>query len=194
MTAPGWWYIVDDDTVACAPPKCGFMSFSAALIPRMPETLEHNPNVAVGHITLGYMRAIGRGPFTAVEVMKNFGDRRRVLAIRDPVARFRSIWRDKCRPELRKDPAYEDVAGLNPFELMDYVEAYPFGDEHWQPQWSYILPDVEMVPFDQFNEYLGLPAVHIHSYNRGHVVVPDDRIRRHYDRDVEIWKRYGLTD
>ena len=107
------------------------------------------------------------------------------------MSRFRSLWKDKCRPELADDPRNRAVAGLRPVELMDYIETYPFGNAHWFPQWAYLIPGAELISYKWLHQVVGLPKTHIH---RGQVScpiedVPIDRVLRHYARDVELWKQ-----
>lgn len=189
--APGWWFAVPavgGFAYGCAPPKSGLVSFLGALVPGLWRLLRDR-SLAIGEVALPFAEAAGIGKFSAAQVVRQFPDARKILSVREPVARFRSLWQDKCRVELADDPVFGAVAGLDPDEFLDYVEAYPFGNAHWFPQYAYLVPSVELVPIDRFLPALGLLPLRVHrSEPRPEVAMPEARIRRHYDRDVALWE------
>ncbi len=53
------------------------------------------------------------------------------FVVRDPLSRFVSLWRSKCRD---KAPIWnEQIYGMTPTELMDHIESGE-KDVHWTPQ------------------------------------------------------------
>lgn len=197
MTMTNWWFEVDvrgERCFASVPPKCGLMSFLAGYVPGLPEVIKEK-GMRVGEIGLAYAKARGLGPYTARDVVRQFPDAPRFLAVRHPLDRFRSIWKDKCDPKWQRHPSTSPgtvdlTAGMTPDELMDLVEAWPGGDNHWVPQWWFLVPRAKPLPFDRFNQLLGLPAVHTHrSRMSGEgVAFPEARILAHYARDLELWE------
>lgn len=185
---PGWWFVIDDNTVACAPPKCGLMSFMASLVPGLPAVLEIT-GLRTGEVAIEYCRAAGRGPFSAMDIVANFKEGKRYLSVRDPVERFKSLWKDKCRPELVDDPVFNITAGLSPVELLNLIEHYPYGNAHWMPQWAFLVPNVTLLPVKYFLPYIGLKPVHVHHFEdpKEEVEFPVERTLNLYSRDVDMW-------
>ena len=54
-----------------------------------------------------------------------------VMAVRDPVERFGSLWRDKCE---RLDENYPQLHGMTPEELLGHIQTTVVHDAHWMPQ------------------------------------------------------------
>lgn len=118
--------------------------------------------------------------------------RRRFLGIREPVARFYSLWRDKCRDHGTGIP--EELHGVTPDALMDYIEAHPDENHHWVRQTDYLTPGAtRLVPFDRLLETVGLDLPG--RRNQHHYPRPDDppmpveRILSHYAADAEAYRR-----
>ena len=116
-----------------APPKCGSSSVRAALQREFGvDDLRYCDDVAL------VKRALVTGDV--------------VFIVRCPLARFKSLWRNKCRDNGRLDG--HDLHGMTPDELFDYVTAPANDNHHWTPQ-SVLLGglDAELVPLERLGEW-----------------------------------------
>lgn len=117
--------------------------------------------------------------------------RPRFLGIREPVARFYSLWRDKCRDRGTGIP--DELHEATPDALMDYIEAHPGENHHWARQTDYMAPGVQLVPFEKLLETVGFPVPE--RRNQYHLArdtdppMPVERILAHYADDAEAHKR-----
>lgn len=186
MSAPAEWYRVAPELYVAVPLKCGSTAFRA---------------VVSGHYSTGaiktqtgfnrYMHARGRGPFRPAQVATWRG--RRVLAVRDPVERFLSLWRSIASVSAQgRSTSLTGGHGLmhaTPDTLMAYIEAHPGADLHWKRQSDYLPAGapVELVPYRELLERLGLDSPEWNPSRAEFVCEPPvERIRAHYARDHEL--------
>lgn len=122
--------------------------------------------------------------FSPREVVRKFPDSEKWLVVRDPVERFASLWRDKCR-----DGGLKHLAGKSPDELIGLIESWPMGDKHWFPQFGYLVPGVELVTLPRFMSRLGIARRDNATVVRqDDPDMPEARVRAHYARDVAMWE------
>ena len=109
-----------------APPKCGSSSIYDALQREFGvDDLRYCDDVAL------LKRELVSGPL--------------VFIVRCPLARFKSLWRNKCRDGGRLDG--HDVKGKTPEELFDYILTHY--NHHWTPQRELLgTLDAELVALD----------------------------------------------
>lgn len=146
-----WFYLPGPDLCVAVPAKCGGTSFYRAIF-NVPEDV---PSEHVrSHAVLTTLE-LGRGPYSVREVVKYHSRKRKVLAVRDPVERFRSLWRDKCR-----DAPAGPMSRLSPSGLMSLIRSHPFGDAHWAPQYAWLVPGCEVVLYSELPTLLEYESVH----------------------------------
>jgi hypothetical protein len=65
-----------------------------------------------------------------------FNAERRVFVVRDPVARFKSLWKNKCRDGAKLSHGDSDafLAGYTIDELLDLIESGQKPNHHWATQ------------------------------------------------------------
>lgn len=178
------WYLVGEVYV-CVPPKCGSTSLMKAV----------DPNESDG---IGFRRTMHekkRGPFAPQDMIRRVDRRRRLLAVRDPVDRFRSLWRHLVRsPEIRQwwEKRHRIPRAIEtPAQLLEHIRACPMGNYHWYPQAAYLVPGADPLRYDRILDELGLPNV---RHNVGRAVphdnaIPAAAVRALYPLDVELWER-----
>jgi hypothetical protein len=189
----GWWWLTntpDGEVVACAPNKCGLTSFQIGFVPGLNDVVKLSGKVDSGKAAFSFAKGAGLGPFTGVEVTMQFPNLPKLMAVREPEGRFISIWRHVCSTSLVDHLEFKQTAGMSPDKFMSYIETFPMGNVHWAPQWAFLIPGAKLIPFDQFNEALGLPAVHANSH--AHRGSPDltelhERIKFHFSQDFLLW-------
>lgn len=171
-----WWAVPGTDLFVCAPAKCASMSLRKSLF---------------GHArltdALNYIQQAGLhcGPYSPWEVATMRGQK--FLAVREPVDRFGSLWRDKCG---RKSKSFMSMYGKTPNELMDAVESFPFGESHWLPINFYAVPGTEVVPYDRLISKVELPLVTTNTTDKTKSpAMPKKRILRHYAADAALYRR-----
>lgn len=150
----------------CAPPKCGGTALYCA--------------------ALGIDPKLGRHVFSEARNRTEFvADPKRpaYLAVRDPVERFASLWRDKCRGH---DENYPWLHGLRPHELMDLIEAEPQRNAHWFPQRYWWREGVQTVPYAKLSKHVGLPLIRVNTTKPDRTPMPVERIKRHYREDYSL--------
>lgn len=157
--------------MVCVPPKNGGCSFYRAMYDIPPEVKARKAVEKSGY------------PKTKEEAAEFQG--RKIMAFRDPVARFASLWRDKIR----------DGRGLNgiprgasPDMMLDYIIENPVENPHWVAQTWWEVPGCEFIDYRELPEILGYTT----HYNRteGQEEMPVARIISHYQTDVEIWRKF----
>jgi len=168
-----------NNKLVCVPAKCGSTSFHAAIIPEL--------NVNPWYAADAYLASIGAGPFTPMEVYRRFPTVPKILAVRNPVKRFRSLWYDFC-VDGRADENYHNFRGMSPWDLMDFIESFPCGDRHWVAQSAYLLPDVQRVKSRYLLSMLGLPYRELNRSARAGEKMPVERILKHYAADMRLWE------
>jgi hypothetical protein len=157
----------------CAPPKCG--------------------GTMLYRNVLGIQCADHRATFSTAQSVIEFRSpdgigRPAYLAVRDPVDRFMSLWRDKCRDG---DPNMPKLHGLTPDDLLTVIENDWLGDAHWAPQAIHYRPGVHRVPFHQLVRWfqpLLASAIPVNSttLTSADPQPPTARILHHYWKDVEL--------
>lgn len=173
IRAAAWWRVPGEPArYACSSAKCATMSLRESLFGERKKSklIERLPRNV--------------GPLYPWQVVGLPGQK--FIGVRDPVDRFGSLWRDKC---ARRSRAYPLLKGLTPDELMDLIEAYPFGNTHWWPQAFNRIPGAELVRFDQLVERLGYEPRHANRSPAAEAELPVERIRRHYATDCAMWAR-----
>lgn len=175
-----WYRSRDGKALICAPPKCG----SSALAQR------YFDKQSVGDLqsTLVQSGDLNLGPWRACDLSAVHPDLPRLLAVRDPVERFASLWRNKCRDKLTEF-GIAAVHGMSPLQLLDHVARYPFGDLHWFPLAAYHAPGVQCLPVGRLLDQLGIKA----GWNATQAretdpPMPVEAIRDLYAADVKLWE------
>lgn len=170
---PALWFITNG-TFVCAPPKCGGTALYRA-------ALGIGKDVPDRHV---FSTAFNRTEFFTPDEAVASG-RKALLAVRDPVSRFGSLWRDKCRDGDENMP---NLAGLSPNDLMDLIAGSPDANNHWMPQATHYREGAELVDYRQLLSRLGLPIVEANrtSTKQSDPAFPVDRILVHYRADVEL--------
>jgi hypothetical protein len=121
-----------------------------------------------------------------------------VFIVREPLSRFKSLWKQKARDEdvLWDDDKEAILAGMTPEELMDYIEDPAHLDPHWNTQisqcgaWAH-----ELVPLEKLDRWWirrGLPALPRHNKTEGEVELSEEleeRVLKFYKKDVEFYKQ-----
>src|SRR5690606_1173841 len=173
---PARWFITNGVFV-CAPPKCGGTALYRA-------ALGIGKDVPDRHV---FSTAFNRTEFFTPDEAVASG-RKALLAVRDPVSRFGSLWRDKCRDGDENMP---NLAGLSPNDLMDLISGSPDANNHWMPQATHYREGAELVDYRQLLSRLGLPIVEANrtSTKQSDPAFPVDRILAHYRADVELISR-----
>lgn len=109
------------------------------------------------------------------------------MAVRDPVDRFASLWRNKCRDG---DPNMPVLKGMSPRKLLRTIRKNPSGNTHWIPQAVLYRPGVEVVDYRQLGDRLGLDEIRVNETKRRRgPAMPADAIRRHYAADARLWEK-----
>lgn len=158
-----WWYIPDWDVAVCTPPRCGSSTM------------------------LAYFAEAGifvHRPFIETP--------RSIMIVRDPVSRFISLWKHKCRDGMGLTVGDDDtspIRGLNPRELIEFIETTDIVDPHWAT-----LTELEgghsteIMHYSKINEFLGCePQV----YNKTDGVIflgknTTERVKAHYAADYDL--------
>lgn len=173
---PALWFIVQE-TFVCAPPKCGGTALYRS-------ALRIGSDIPDRHV---FSAALSRAEFFTPEQMLTSG-LKAVMAVRDPVSRFGSLWRDKCRDTDENIP---ELSGLSPDQLMDVIEANAEGNSHWMPQAVHYREGVELVYYRRLLCRLKLPLIKANRTRLKHSdpAFPIKRIVAHYRTDVELISR-----
>ncbi len=164
-----WWYCPRWNIILGCAPKCGSTSLFKVL--RDNNISVWNPE---GHNWNAYA----------------------VWIVREPVSRFTSLWKDKCRDG---DPLWDDgqdyvLLDMNPEQLMDFIETGPMKDSHWATQTSLCGRSVnEIVPLDKFTAWWndrGFPEMSTQNESEGDILLSTELITRildHYSKDVALY-------
>lgn len=157
--------------LVCVPPKCGGTSYYRAAF----DVPADVPTRKVWK----YVRDLN-ALMTNAEAARAEGQK--FLVMRDPIARFISLWRDKCR---NGDEHMPGLAGLTPDQLMDRIEADPYGDAHWTPQSTWYVQFAMLVPLRDIFALLNIPPYRENDSSPADSdpLVPIERIVRHYWKD-----------
>lgn len=163
---PFWGYYRVGKRMLAVPKKCGSTSFKHNLCPGMKNAAE-------------FFAATRRiGPYSLQAAMAT--GLPLVLGVRDPVARFASLWKDAQRKPTGTFGAFH---GLTPDELLDIVEAYIDADPHFAPQSRLYTDGVTVVPHGRLLAEMGGAWKRRTGGAEGMLV---DRIRRLYREDFDL--------
>lgn len=175
-----WFLLKDKDICVCAPNKVAGTSFRTAYRPTIRNMNDFR--------RLAWIE--DWGPWSPREVGERHPTLRKVQAVRDPIERFASLWRDKCRRDVPQSEYWRQFIGLSPDQLMDRIEAWPLGNSHWFPQALYVVPNVELVPVGDFLRYVDLPQQRRNgtAERATDPHMPGVRIEQHYAADVRLWR------
>ena len=181
-----WFYVEKFDIGICIPCKCGGTTF-------------YNEVFLGGEGFGGEFRkqAIqiaqerGHGPWTAAKAASKLAGVRKVLAVREPIDRFMSLWRDKCA-EDRAASGYNYYRGFSPEMLVQFILQWPFGDPHWTPQYSYMIPGAEVVDYRDIGKIFGYGNERRLNETDREIDVPleiatVERLHDHYKQDRHLW-------
>lgn len=165
--------------LVCAPPKCGGTALYCAALGLDP---------AFGPDVLTMARRVTEF-YTPDEVAGSGCEA--VQAVREPIARFMSLWRDKCRCGDDNLPA---LRGMTPRQLMTVIEKDPEGNAHWLPQACFYRPGFKLVPYRFMCVYLGVRRLAVNTTRAADTDLPApiDRILDHYAADVALAGQVGL--
>jgi len=174
-----WIYLKEFDFCVCFPAKNGGCSFRHEIIGLR--------SLDIDSMTLALMREFykdGHGPFHPKEAEYLYPNVPHYLAVRHPVDRFKSLWRNKCRD---RDGSPWQVYGMTPDELMDYIEIQE--DHHWRMQVKNLTDHTEPMPMPDLLEMIGATA-RINKSGRleKDPDVPVDRVLDYYADDLRIWE------
>lgn len=177
--------LISTGITLCVPPKCGGSSVMASLMSHY----DVKALVDVPDITLIPPCSV------STPVMQ---------VVRHPVARFASLWRNKCRDKGRLLGHQEALWGLTPAELLTYVKTHH--NRHWEAQATVrrelATDDVTLVPLYALSawwrdntpypalERLNLTAGSMYNIDKGLA----DSIAWHYRDDVELYEESTLVE
>lgn len=175
-----WGYFRVGRALVYVPLKCGSTSFKFALVPglgaaRDPEQRFYD--CCAEH---------GLGPFPLDINHPRLAHLYRLLAVRDPVERFASLWREIAHGH---SPSFRPLKGLSPDALLDVIAVHAHSDPHFEPQAVWAVAGTTLVRYDQLLDRLGLPAEHRRASAADTTPMPVERIRTLYAKDVELWHR-----
>jgi hypothetical protein len=156
----------------CAPPKCGGTALYSAALGIDPK---HGNNT--------FAKAQKKVQFFRPDEITLPA----LMAVRYPVDRFMSLWRNKCRDG---DPHLEFLRGMSPEELLEHIAKKPFANAHWAPQVTWYRTGVELVDYRSMHLRLGLPGARINT-TEAHEDDPDVEVadvKALYEEDFELWK------
>jgi hypothetical protein len=123
-----WIYVPDWDEWILAPPKCAATSFYHAL---------------AKHMSGGRIQTVSRADSLEVIIryggeVERLGWNDGTMIVRNPIDRFKSCWRDKCRDTAPREVPNKthgrwkrDVAGMSPEEFYEYT--LENDNQHWTP-------------------------------------------------------------
>lgn len=163
----GWFVVPDWNLTIAAPPKAGSSSLKQYFYECDMDNVTMVPRYKVN---------------TSSEIF---------FVVRDPIDRFASLWRSKCRD---KDNIGDySVHGMSLDELMDYIEAGN-RDIHWASQETLLNGlDANLIRLENLQQWFSdrgygdLPTV---NSTDGNVDIDDslkDRILTHYAEDLILY-------
>jgi hypothetical protein len=166
-----WWYVPQWNACFGCAPKCGSTSLFKAISEHNLESWNPQP-----HERESYS----------------------VWIVREPVSRFKSLWKHKCRDEdvLWLDDEEPLLAGMSPVELMDYIEEHPTDDKHWSTQTSQCGSWVnELIPLEKLSKWWraqGLPEMEVRGSTVGVIEISEEleaRVLEFYKKDVVLYQQ-----
>lgn len=167
----------------CVPPKCGSSSFRFAVAEHLEDAWRRREIPDIAEEFRRIMRELGLGPFTPEEAAAK--GLPMYLAVRHPVDRFGSLWRDIQRPNVKR---LDGLQYWTAQQLIALIEKHPLANPHWAPQHLHWVTGVTPVPYMHFLEHVGLPHKWVHRGAPVEAEFPVDRILALYGRDLELWE------
>jgi hypothetical protein len=163
-----WYYFKDHKFTIVAPAKCGSSSIMQFI---WMNEIEDSVLVLKQHQVVGETYTI----------------------IRDPIDRFCSLWRSKCRD--KKNIRDKRIYGMSPSELMTHIESGA-KDAHWTQQNRIIGKlDPVLIPLEMLGwwwKQSGLGELGKYNATEGEVDISDKlkaRILRFYANDLELYHK-----
>lgn len=164
------WF-AHDGVAYCLPPKCGGTALYRKVF-LVPE------EVADGDV---FSFVLKDTTFKPRHVVTSY--RMAVLGVRDPVERFKSLWRNKCRDG---DPNMAYLTGMTPDMLLDYIEGRSYADSHWAPQSHYYAPGASVVPHTTLLNWFGTKRTNVTEVREDDPPFPISGILKIYTEDVKL--------
>ena len=103
-------------------------------------------------------------------------NRRQYVA--DPIRRFESLWRGKCRDKEGGVPTA--LQGVSPDALLDYIIANDGANVHWQHQHVHQIPGSSLSPIESLGTKVHTSSGAIPEYD-------ERKLREFYARDFELY-------
>jgi len=177
-----WFYLQALDLCVCMPAKCGGTAFYLTAF-KLGDIDTRHARSAVERLA----SQSGQGPYSPEEITEYYSDKPKLLGVRHPVERFRSLWRDKCRDGDVNMPM---LNGWDPSTLIEHITQYPTGNGHWMPQYLYRVPGCKVVDCRRMLHTLGFENAVVNATNpsEGDPDMPTADILRHYSRDYDLWR------
>jgi hypothetical protein len=167
-----WFYFHDWEFTILAPPKCGSTAIKQFI----------------------YMNELD----DKVTSMRNKDVKGKAyFVIRDPLSRFLSLWRNKCRDGAYIGKAWP-IKGMSPSELMDYIEGGA-RNVHWTPQFSMVgRLEPTFIPLEKLNEwwaakgYGELGKFNTTESDDSFLDINPKRVIDYYAKDMELYTKAVL--
>ena len=176
---PPWGYFRTPTAFLYVAPKCGTTSLRAALLPDLPRS--------GGRYAQRFHEEaskIGLGPFEKYEIFDE--TKQKLLAIRHPVERFKSLWRD-C--QFKRGQTFAAFKGLSPWQLFEIIQIQP-DDYHWSEQSEAWMPGIRIIDYREALTSSGLPNIHKRQRLEPKCELDQsliDAIQMHYAEDLRLW-------
>jgi len=162
----GWFHIPAWDIVIAAPPKAGSSSLKRFMGDNKIQCSYIKHHQVTGNI---------------------------FFVVRDPITRFASLWRSKCRN--KENLLDKRVHGMSPQELMSHIENGAT-DVHWTPQVELIKNlNPTLIPLESLNWWWhqsGLGSLGVFNATEGEIEISDDlkqRILTFYADDLKLYHK-----
>jgi hypothetical protein len=119
---------------------------------------------------------------------------RRVWIVREPIARFKSLWKNKCRDEGKiargtDDPTFS--AGWSIDQLLDTIES-GLWNHHWAQQSAYENGRAtEIITLEGLWDWMGIEGK-VRNTTEGDVELTQrqlERVKEFYKSDLELYER-----
>lgn len=176
-----WCYFDEWNCCICFPQKNGGNAFRKKL-----KTLKRweSPKMAYHIEVFSELQKCGHGPFTPKEADIFYPNIPHYLAVRHPLDRFKSLWRNKCRDRVGHP---KEIYGLSPDELMDFIERN--SNSHWMSQSMYVTTKTIPVRHSVLLDRMGSEKVNKTESRDDDPEFPVDRVLRHYAADLKLWEQ-----
>jgi len=156
-----WWVIPEWNMTLGLPPRCGSST------------------------VLHYLQAEGILAYRPTEFTG-----RCTFVVRDPVDRFVSLWRAKCRDRnlLTVDDTDSPIIDMTPTELIEFIETTDIQNPHWATLTEIEAGgSTERLPIEKLHTFVG-DAPHYNG-STGDVLLGENllmRVQAHYADDYEL--------